>query len=70
MSMMIAAMGLRSIIPVFGITRRNGSMIGSVTRNSIWYSGLDWSIGNQLNSDRATMAQVRIWMKTRVNCAT
>lgn len=36
MSMMIAAMGLRSIIPVFGITRRNGSMIGSVTRNSIW----------------------------------
>lgn len=33
-------------------------MIGSVTRWSIWYSVLDWSTGNQLNSDRAMIAQV------------
>ena len=36
MSKMIAASGLRSIIPVLGIKRRSGSMIGSVTRKSSW----------------------------------
>lgn len=57
-SAMIAISGLMSIMPVLGMYRRIGSMIGSVTRCSIWYSVLDWSIGNQLNSDRAMIAQV------------
>lgn len=55
---MIAISGLRSIIPVLGMYLRIGSMIGSVTRWSTWYSVLDWSTGNQLSSDRAMMAQV------------
>jgi len=32
----IAIIGERSIMPARGITRRKGSMIGSVTRNSNW----------------------------------
>ncbi len=66
---MIASIGLKSIIPVFGITFRSGSMIGSVTRWRSWKSGLDWSIGNQLSSERAMIAHVRISRKTRVNWA-
>lgn len=57
-SAMIAISGLMSIMPVLGIYRRMGSMIGSVTRWSIWYSVLDWSTGNQLSSDLAMIAQV------------
>jgi hypothetical protein len=34
--MMIAARGLRSIIPELGSTLRIGSIIGSVTRHSAW----------------------------------
>jgi hypothetical protein len=45
-------------------------MIGSVTRCSIWYSGLFWSIGNQLSRALAMIAHVRIWMKVKVSCAT
>jgi hypothetical protein len=70
MRTMIASMGLRSIIPVLGMTLRRGSMIGSVTRWRSWKSGLDWSIGNQLRSERAMIAQVRISRNASVNWAT
>lgn len=63
-------MGERSIIPALGVTRRNGSMIGSVTRNSSWYRALPWSTGSQLISERAMIAQVRIWSHVNVSWAT
>ena len=37
--MTIAAIGLRSIMPVLGMMRRNGSQIGSVTRKSTGRAG-------------------------------
>lgn len=67
---MIAIMGERSIMPVFGMTRRNGLMIGSVTRWSICTSVLDWSTGNQLSNDRAMIAHVRMFSQVKVSWAT
>lgn len=67
---MIATIGLRSIIPVFGMIRRIGSTIGSVTRWSTWNNGLDWSMGNQLSSERAITAHMRMLRNVRVNWAT
>lgn len=51
------------------MNRRMGSMIGSVARCSIWTNGLDWSTGNQLMSERAMMAQVRMLKNVAVSCA-
>lgn len=70
MMSMIAIIGLKSIIPVFGMIRRIGSTIGSVTRWSIWNNGLDWSTGNQLNSERAMTAHIRMLRKVTVSWAT
>lgn len=67
---MIAIMGERSIMPVFGMTRRNGLMIGSVTRWSICTSVLDWLTGNQLSSERAMIAHVRMFSQVKVSWAT
>ncbi|MGB4863947.1 MAG: hypothetical protein WBO97_15950 [Tepidiformaceae bacterium] len=65
----IATSGLKSIMPFWGMNRRMGSMIGSVARCSIWTNGLDWSTGNQLMSERAMMAQVRMLKNVAVSCA-
>ena len=55
--MMITTIGLRSIIPVRGMTRRNGSISGSVIRRSTYANWLSWLIGNQLNRERAITAR-------------
>ena len=57
----IATIGVTSIIPIGGITRRSGSRIGSVTALSACTTGPDRSIGNQLNIARAKIAKARIW---------
>lgn len=56
---MIATIALKSIIPVRGMIRRIGSRIGSVT----WYSSRETAcrcmLGNQLMSDRMSIAAIR-----------